>query len=120
MRIDYAHERRSSKIGAAEADQCLPSFRPDRRGSAARYQHLPSLRAGTRGAGEEGASRSLAGRESRRDRILECLGRGAWAAARRISAILMARFDVYARRARPGYLLDCQADVLSSFDTRFV
>lgn len=32
----------------------------------------------------------------------------------------MARFDVYARRARAGYLLDCQADVLSSFDTRFV
>ena len=32
----------------------------------------------------------------------------------------MARFDVYARRERRGYLLDCQADVLSSFDTRLV
>jgi len=32
----------------------------------------------------------------------------------------MARYDVYARRGRPGYLLDCQADVLSGFDTRFM
>lgn len=32
----------------------------------------------------------------------------------------MARFEVYARPRKPGYLLDCQADVLSGFDTRFV
>ncbi|HEV2817673.1 MAG TPA: CcdB family protein [Allosphingosinicella sp.] len=32
----------------------------------------------------------------------------------------MARFDVYPRRDGAGYLLDCQADVLGGFDTRFV
>jgi toxin CcdB len=32
----------------------------------------------------------------------------------------MARFDVFANRKGKGYLLDCQADVLGSFDTRFV
>lgn len=32
----------------------------------------------------------------------------------------MARFDVYAREEGAGYLLDCQADVLQRFDTRFV
>jgi len=32
----------------------------------------------------------------------------------------MARFDVFANRKGRGYLLDCQADVLGSFDTRFV
>ncbi len=31
----------------------------------------------------------------------------------------MARFDVF-RRTGPGYLLDCQADTLSHFKTRFV
>ena len=31
----------------------------------------------------------------------------------------MARFDVY-DAAGPGYLLDCQADLLSHFKTRFV
>lgn len=32
----------------------------------------------------------------------------------------MARFDVYRRRGRAGYLLDCQADLLSALNTRFV
>jgi toxin CcdB len=32
----------------------------------------------------------------------------------------MARFDVYPLPKGAGYLLDCQADVLSGFDTRFV
>lgn len=31
----------------------------------------------------------------------------------------MSRFDVF-RAAGPGYLLDCQADLLSHFKTRFV
>lgn len=32
----------------------------------------------------------------------------------------MARFDVYRRERKPGFLLDCQADVLADFETRFV
>lgn len=32
----------------------------------------------------------------------------------------MARFDVYPRTEGEGYLLDCQADVLQHFETRFV
>jgi toxin CcdB len=32
----------------------------------------------------------------------------------------MARFGVYANPDGPGYLLDCQADVLSDLTTRFV
>lgn len=32
----------------------------------------------------------------------------------------MARFDVYRDRNGPGLLLDCQANVLSILDTRFV
>ena len=32
----------------------------------------------------------------------------------------MARFDVYRHVGGPGYLLDCQADVLSILNTRFV
>lgn len=32
----------------------------------------------------------------------------------------MARLDVYARRGEPGYLLDCQADLLSQLTSRFV
>jgi toxin CcdB len=31
----------------------------------------------------------------------------------------MARFDVYRRRGVPGYLLDCQSDLLDDLDTRF-
>jgi hypothetical protein len=31
----------------------------------------------------------------------------------------MARFDVYRRERKPGYLLDCQADTLDELDTRF-
>jgi toxin CcdB len=32
----------------------------------------------------------------------------------------MARFDVYRQPGGPGYLLDCQADILSILNTRFV
>jgi len=32
----------------------------------------------------------------------------------------MAKFDVFRRRAGAGYLLDCQADLLSRLNTRFV
>lgn len=32
----------------------------------------------------------------------------------------MARFDVHENREGPGYLLDCQADILSDLNTRFV
>ncbi len=32
----------------------------------------------------------------------------------------MAQFDVYARRGGPGFLLDCQANLLASLNTRFV
>jgi toxin CcdB len=32
----------------------------------------------------------------------------------------MARFDVYRRRGGGGYLLDCQADLLSDLTSRFV
>jgi toxin CcdB len=32
----------------------------------------------------------------------------------------MARFNVHLRRNGPGYLLDCQADILSRLATRFV
>jgi len=32
----------------------------------------------------------------------------------------MARFDVYANAAEPGYLLDVQADLLSQLNTRLV
>lgn len=32
----------------------------------------------------------------------------------------MAKFDVYARLSDPGLLLDCQADILSDLNTRFV
>jgi toxin CcdB len=32
----------------------------------------------------------------------------------------MARFDVYRNAGGPGFLLDCQADVLSILTTRFV
>jgi toxin CcdB len=32
----------------------------------------------------------------------------------------MAKFDVYRMVHRDGYLLDCQADLLSEFATRFV
>lgn len=32
----------------------------------------------------------------------------------------MAKFDVYARLNGPGFLLDCQADLLSDLSTRFV
>ena len=32
----------------------------------------------------------------------------------------MARFAVYARRDGPGYLLDCQAELLDRLHTRFV
>lgn len=32
----------------------------------------------------------------------------------------MARFDVYARRGAAGFLLDCQADLLSELNTRLV
>lgn len=32
----------------------------------------------------------------------------------------MAKFEVFRRRAGPGYLLDCQADLLSQLNTRFV
>ncbi len=30
----------------------------------------------------------------------------------------MARFDVYRRERKPGYLLDCQADTLDELETR--
>ena len=32
----------------------------------------------------------------------------------------MARFDVYARAAEPGYLVDVQADLLGELNTRIV
>lgn len=32
----------------------------------------------------------------------------------------MAKFDVFRRRSGAGYLLDCQADLLSQLNTRFV
>ena len=32
----------------------------------------------------------------------------------------MARLDVYRPANAPGYLLDCQADVLSDLNTRFI
>jgi toxin CcdB len=32
----------------------------------------------------------------------------------------MARFDVFPRPDGPGYLLDCQADILAPLNTRFV
>jgi len=32
----------------------------------------------------------------------------------------MARFDVYPKPNGPGYLLDCQADILATLNTRFV
>ncbi len=32
----------------------------------------------------------------------------------------MAKFDVFRRRTGAGYLLDCQADLLSQLNTRFV
>lgn len=32
----------------------------------------------------------------------------------------MARFDVYRRNDGPGFLLDCQADILGSLNTRLV
>ena len=32
----------------------------------------------------------------------------------------MAQFDVHARSGAPGLLLDCQADLLSTLNTRFV
>jgi toxin CcdB len=32
----------------------------------------------------------------------------------------MARCDVYTRKDGPGFLLDCQADLLSGLNTRFV
>jgi len=32
----------------------------------------------------------------------------------------MARFDVYQGVGEPGYLLDCQADLLSELNTRFI
>jgi len=32
----------------------------------------------------------------------------------------MAKFDVYRRREAPGYLLDCQADLLDMLNTRLV
>ena len=32
----------------------------------------------------------------------------------------MAKFDVHARLGGSGFLLDCQADLLSDFNTRFV
>jgi len=32
----------------------------------------------------------------------------------------MAKFDVYRRRDAPGYLLDCQADLLDVLNTRLV
>lgn len=32
----------------------------------------------------------------------------------------MARFDVHRQRGSTGYLLDCQADILSHLNTRFV
>ena len=32
----------------------------------------------------------------------------------------MAKFDVHARHGGPGYLLDCQADLLCDLNTRFV
>ena len=32
----------------------------------------------------------------------------------------MARFDVHPNREGPGYLLDCQADILRDLNTRFV
>ena len=32
----------------------------------------------------------------------------------------MAQFDVYRNRDEPGYLLDCQADLLSDLSTRLV
>lgn len=31
----------------------------------------------------------------------------------------MARFDVYRRERKPGYLLDCQGDTLDELETRF-
>lgn len=32
----------------------------------------------------------------------------------------MAQFDIYRNRVEPGYLLDCQADMLSGLSTRLV
>ena len=32
----------------------------------------------------------------------------------------MARFDVYRRERKPGFLLDCQSDLLDEFETRLV
>lgn len=32
----------------------------------------------------------------------------------------MAKYDVFGRRSGAGYLLDCQADLLSQLNTRFV
>lgn len=32
----------------------------------------------------------------------------------------MAKFEVYARRDGPGFLLDCQADLIGDLNTRFV
>ena len=32
----------------------------------------------------------------------------------------MAQFDYYPQRDAPGYLLDCQTDLMTGYDTRFV
>ncbi len=52
------------------------------------------------------------------------MGRKERPAARALSPVLntdaVARFDYYPNSGGPGYLLDCQADLLSHFDTRFV
>ena len=48
------------------------------------------------------------------------MGGDARAAAGPISAVLMARYDVYVNPDGPGYLLDVQADLLEGLNTRIV
>src|SRR6218665_4122556 len=121
MRIDYAHECSVSETRRLQTrDQRLASFRPDRRGEAAGYQHFGSLRAGAGGRGRQVAAGSLARGESARARSVESMDPGKRHPLCRISPILMARFDVHPGARGRGYLLDCQADVLSHLETRVV
>ena len=51
---------------------------------------------------------------------LSATGASFQAASSKIPSILMARFDIFTRIEGDGYYLDCQADLLSHLNTRFV
>ncbi len=108
-----AYPKAGNKCFARQSADCRRERSPD--------QHLPRRRAGVDPSHRGKANPTLAASEQGRARQFKRLCGEAWFAARPLSAILMARFDLYRMPSGGnGYLLDVQASFLSQLDTRVV